>query len=52
MTRRQGYCDLLNYDEDTAGGLMQKEFLVVQLNWPVNKAIMQLRKKEVKMWSG
>ena len=37
--------DLLNYDEDTAGGLMQKEFLVVQLNWPVNKAIMQLRKQ-------
>jgi len=37
--------DLLNYDEDTAGGLMQKEFLVVELNWPVNRAIMQLRKQ-------
>ncbi|MBT5931991.1 MAG: magnesium transporter [Flavobacteriales bacterium] len=37
--------DLLNYDEDTAGGMMQKEFLVVQLNWPVNSAIMQLRKQ-------
>ena len=37
--------DLLNYDEDTAGGLMQKEFCVVQLNWPVNQAIMQLRKQ-------
>jgi magnesium transporter len=37
--------DLLNYDEDTAGGLMQKEFLVVELNWPVNQAIMQLRKQ-------
>jgi len=37
--------DLLNYDEDTAGGLMQKEFCVVQLNWPVNQAIMQLRRQ-------
>ena len=37
--------DLLNYDEDSAGGMMQKEFLVVQLNWPVNRAIMQLRKQ-------
>tara|TARA_B100000963_G_C22573118_1_gene647061 strand:- start:380 stop:1543 length:1164 start_codon:yes stop_codon:yes gene_type:complete len=37
--------DLLNYDEDTAGGLMQKEFCVVQLDWPVNRAIMQLRKQ-------
>ena len=37
--------DLLNYDEDTAGGLMQKEFLVVELNWPINQAIMQLRKQ-------
>ena len=37
--------DLLNYDEDTAGGLMQKEFCVVKLNWPVNTAIMELRKQ-------
>ncbi len=37
--------DLLNYDEDSAGGLMKKEFLVVQLNWPVNRAIMQLRRQ-------
>ena len=27
--------DLLNYDEDTAGGLMQKEFIKARLDWPV-----------------
>lgn len=37
--------DLLNYDEDTAGGLMQKEFLQAHLDWPVNRAILELRKQ-------
>lgn len=37
--------DLLNYDEDTAGGLMQKEFFQANLDWPVNHALIELRKQ-------
>lgn len=37
--------DLLNYDEDTAGGLMQKEFFQAQVDWPVNYALEELRKQ-------
>lgn len=37
--------DLLNYDDDIAGGLMQKEFLKVELDWPVNRALRQLRRQ-------
>jgi len=35
----------LNYDDDIAGGFMQKEFLKVELDWPVNRALRQLRKQ-------
>lgn len=37
--------DLLNYDEDTAGGLMQKEFIKARIDWPVNRAIVELRRQ-------
>lgn len=37
--------DLLNYDDDTAGGLMQKEFFQAQSDWPVNRALVELRKQ-------
>jgi magnesium transporter len=37
--------DLLNYDEDTAGGLMQKEFLFVQLHWKVGQALSEIREQ-------
>ncbi len=37
--------DLLNYDEDTAGGLMQKEFIQAKLEWPVNRALVELRRQ-------
>lgn len=37
--------DLLNYDEDTAGGLMQKEFLRARIDWPVNRALVELRRQ-------
>ena len=37
--------DLLNYDDDTAGGLMQKEFFQANVGWPVNRAIIELRKQ-------
>ncbi|MBK9192268.1 MAG: magnesium transporter [Crocinitomicaceae bacterium] len=37
--------ELLNYDEDTAGGLMQSEFMCANWNWPVDKAVVELRKQ-------
>jgi magnesium transporter len=37
--------DLLNYDPDTAGGLMQKEYIQAQIDWPVNRCVVELRKQ-------
>jgi magnesium transporter len=37
--------DLLNYDENTAGGLMQKEFIQARLDWPVNRCLVELRRQ-------
>ena len=37
--------DLLNYDNDTAGGLMQKEFIQARANWPVNRCVVELRRQ-------
>lgn len=37
--------DLLNYDEDTAGGLMQKEFMQARVDWPVNRCLVELRRQ-------
>lgn len=37
--------ELLNYDEDSAGGLMQSEFMSANWNWPVDKAVIELRKQ-------
>ena len=37
--------DLLNYDENTAGGLMQKEFIQANMNWAVDRAIVELRRQ-------
>lgn len=37
--------DLLNYDEDTAGGLMQKEFFQAHVEWTVRRALIELRKQ-------
>ncbi len=36
--------DLLNYDEDTAGGLMAKEMVAVNEKWNVEKCITEIRK--------
>ncbi len=36
---------LLNYDEDTAGGLMQTEFIRAKLDWPVNRCVIELRRQ-------
>lgn len=37
--------DLLNYDEDTAGGLMQKEFIRARVNWTVLRCVAELRRQ-------
>ena len=37
--------DLLSYDEDTAGGLMAKEFVKVNENWNMNKCMKEIRRQ-------
>ncbi len=37
--------DLLNYPEDTAGGLMAKEFIKVNKNWTVMRCVREMRKQ-------
>lgn len=37
--------DLLHYDENVAGGLMQKELVKANINWNVNQCIEEIRKQ-------
>lgn len=37
--------DLLLYDEDSAGGLMAKELIKVNVNWPLVKCVREMRKQ-------
>ena len=37
--------DLLTYDEDTAGGLMAKEMVVVNQNWTITNCLREMRKQ-------
>lgn len=37
--------DLLSYDEDTAGGIMAKELIRVNINWPVVQCVREMRKQ-------
>lgn len=37
--------DLLNYAEDTAGALMAKELIKVNVKWTINECIVELRKQ-------
>lgn len=41
--------DLLRYDEDTAGGLMAKEFIVAKDHWTVNQTIEEIRRQKEKV---
>ena len=41
--------DLLKYDEDTAGGLMGTEMIVVNENWSMPKCIDEMRKQAEEM---
>jgi magnesium transporter len=43
--RASDIIDLLNYDEDTAGGLMAKELFKVNINWNVSECVVELRKQ-------
>jgi magnesium transporter len=37
--------DLLHYEEDSAGGLMAKEFIQVNVNWQVRQCIEEIRRQ-------
>lgn len=37
--------DLLRYDEDSAGGLMQTEFIVAREKWNVKRCVIEMRKQ-------
>lgn len=37
--------DLLAYDEDTAGGIMAKELIKVNVNWPIVTCVREMRKQ-------
>ena len=37
--------DLLKYDEDTAGGLMQTEFIKAREDWKVNRCVIEMRRQ-------
>ncbi len=37
--------DLLRYDEDSAGGLMQTEYIVAQEKWNVKRCVIEMRKQ-------
>jgi len=41
--------DLLNYDEDTAGGLMAKELITVNENWTMPTCLREMRKQAAEM---
>ncbi len=41
--------DLIRYDESTAGGLMRKEYVVVNSNWSVITSVREMRKQAEEM---
>ena len=41
----QDIVDLLHYEEETAGALMAKELIKVDVNWTVSKAVKEMRKQ-------
>lgn len=41
--------DLLRYEEDVAGGLMQKEFIRANINWTVTQTIEEIRRQAEKV---
>lgn len=49
MEVAQDIVDLLKYDEDTAGGLMAKELVKVNVNWDRQYAINEIRKQAIEI---
>ena len=43
--RIQNIKELLNYDENSAGGLMAKELVKVNENWTVTKCVKEMRQQ-------
>lgn len=41
--------DLLNYDEDCAGGLMAKELIRANINWSIKQCIEEIRRQATKV---
>ena len=37
--------DLLRYDDDSAGGLMQTEYIIARENWQVRRCVVEMRRK-------
>jgi len=37
--------DLLRYDEDSAGGLMQTEYIIAKENWSVRQCVVEMRRQ-------
>lgn len=37
--------ELLRYDEDSAGGLMQREYIVAKENWQVRRCVVEMRRQ-------
>lgn len=47
--KAENIIDLLNYDEDCAGGLMAKELIKANLNWTVVQCIEEIRRQAEKV---
>lgn len=41
----QDIVELLKYDEDTAGGLMAKEFIMANVNWTIATAVKEMKRQ-------
>lgn len=39
--------DLLSYDEDTAGGIMEKEIIMARLEWSVQQCLKEIRQQAI-----
>jgi len=45
LEQAQDIVELLNYDEDTAGGLMAKEYIFANANWTIATAVKEMKKQ-------
>jgi len=45
LEQAQDIVELLNYDEDTAGGLMAKEYIYANVNWTISTAVKEMKRQ-------